>query len=252
MDEHQEEAQPTPSVAVPVRFTWPVKKALDEGLILMEFFGFFTPDVLVDPITIHDETSESDITRKGKRKMVLPTHKKQVRLTVGKKGFENRGLVDEGSDSTGVKNWVVSFETLGVHDNDEGGGEENLSDKGITKNIEDCLDACSHRILNFTQRSVIRGMIIIGFGGDEMGELLFILKAQGLTNLFLQGNKRRKIVRKEMRPFYINASGSPILISSVVSRMLVFLKADVISQILGLRNLSWCHYVKRKCPTLDG
>ncbi|KAH0653124.1 hypothetical protein KY289_030802 [Solanum tuberosum] len=184
MDEHQEEAQPTPSVAVHVQFTWSVKKALDEGLILMA-----------------------------------------------------------------AKN---PHSARGVHDNDEGGGEENLSDKGITKNIEDCLDACSDRKLNFTQRSIIRGMIIIGFGGDEMGKLLLILKAQGLTNLFLQGNKRRKTVREETRPFYINASGSPILISSVVSRMPVFLKADVISQILGIPNSSWCHYVKRECPTLDG
>ncbi|KAH0743418.1 hypothetical protein KY290_031411 [Solanum tuberosum] len=208
MDEHQEEAQPTPSVAVHVQFTWSVKKALDEGLILMAAKNPHSARgksfSAIDPITIHDVTSESDITRKG------------------------------------------------VHDNDEGGGEENLSDKGITKNIEDCLDACSDRKLNFTQRSIIRGMIIIGFGGDEMGKLLLILKAQGLTNLFLQGNKRRKTVREETRPFYINASGSPILISSVVSRMPVFLKADVISQILGIPNSSWCHYVKRECPTLDG
>ncbi|KAG5596088.1 hypothetical protein H5410_037320 [Solanum commersonii] len=189
MYKHQKEAKPTPFMAVPVRFTWSVKKAIDEGLILI---AAKNPQSArgksfsaVDSTTIHDETFEFDITRKG------------------------------------------------VHDNDEGGGEENLSDKGITKNIEDCLDACSHRILNFTQMSVIRGMIIIGFGRDEMGELLLILKAQGLTNLFLQGNKRRKMVREETRPFYINASGSPILISSVVSRMPVFLKADVISQILG-------------------
>uniref|UniRef100_A0A3Q7H8F2 Uncharacterized protein n=1 Tax=Solanum lycopersicum TaxID=4081 RepID=A0A3Q7H8F2_SOLLC len=80
-------------------FTCSVKKAIDEGLILMadknQHSSRGKPFFAVDDSTIHDDNSTFDITQKGKRKMVLPTHKKQVRRMV-----EKRGLVDESSDNT--------------------------------------------------------------------------------------------------------------------------------------------------------
>ncbi|KAK4730136.1 hypothetical protein R3W88_023124 [Solanum pinnatisectum] len=74
-----------------------------------------------------------------------------------------------------------------------------------------------------------------------LGELLILLQAHGWNALFLQGNRRRKMGRKETREFYINAVGSASSISS-----------KVLSKILVVPNVGWCDYVKRTWPLLEG
>ncbi|KAK4711663.1 hypothetical protein R3W88_006176 [Solanum pinnatisectum] len=51
-----------------------------------------------------------------------------------------------------------------------------------------------------------------------LAELLILLQAQGWNALFLQGNRRRKMGKKETREFYINAVGST---SSITSKSVI-------------------------------
>ncbi|KAH0672514.1 hypothetical protein KY290_024746 [Solanum tuberosum] len=108
------------------------------------------------------------------------------------------------------------------------------------------------RIKLFKKKSMIRGRVITSLGGNEMGELLILLKAQGWTALFLQGNRCRKMARKETREFYINVVGSVSSISSSVGDISFTLTAEVLEKILGVPNSRWCHYVKRSWPLLEG
>ncbi|KAH0685483.1 hypothetical protein KY290_016961 [Solanum tuberosum] len=95
------------------------------------------------------------------------------------------------------------------------------SNEDFDDDIEVIAENCKARIKSFKKRSVIRGRVITGFGRNEMGELLVLLQAQGWSALFLQGNRRRKM-------------------------------AEVLSTILGVPNVGWCHYVKRTWPPLEG
>ncbi|KAH0765041.1 hypothetical protein KY285_000912 [Solanum tuberosum] len=108
------------------------------------------------------------------------------------------------------------------------------------------------RILAFKKRKVIRGRVVTGIGGHEMSELLVLLQAQGWATLFLQGNRRRKMGRKETKEFYTNAIGTASSISSTVGGVSFTLDAEVLSHILGVPNVGWGHYVKRVCPPLEG
>ncbi|KAG5575550.1 hypothetical protein H5410_055684 [Solanum commersonii] len=108
------------------------------------------------------------------------------------------------------------------------------------------------RILAFKKRKVIRGRVVTGIGGHEIGELLLLLQAQGWATLFLQGNGQRKMGRKETREFYTNSIGSASLISSNVMGASFTLDAEVLSQILGVPNVGWGHYVKQVWLPLEG
>ena len=85
-----------------------------------------------------------------------------------------------------------------------------------------------------------------------MGESLSLIHAQGWTNLFLQGSKRRRTGRVETRQFYINANIPPVIISSVIRRKHITLTPDSIATILVIPNYGCCHYVKRNWPPLEG
>ncbi|KAG5585876.1 hypothetical protein H5410_046310 [Solanum commersonii] len=76
--------------------------------------------------------------------------------------------------------------------------------------------------------------------------------AQGWNALFLQGNIRHKMGRKETREFYINLVGSTSSITSKVGGIYFTLIDVVLSNILGVPNVGWCHYVKRTWPPLEG
>ncbi|KAH0751777.1 hypothetical protein KY285_004925 [Solanum tuberosum] len=110
----------------------------------------------------------------------------------------------------------------------------------------------SARALSFRRRSVIRGRVITGFGGDGMSELLALVQAQGWTELLSQGTLRRKMGREETREFYLNATGSAKSISSTVCGVSFTLNAEILSSILGVPNNGWGHYVKRNWPPLEG
>ncbi|KAG5577973.1 hypothetical protein H5410_058107 [Solanum commersonii] len=58
--------------------------------------------------------------------------------------------------------------------------------------------------------------------------------------------------KDETRQFYINATMSPSSISSIVRGKHITLTPNDITQILGISNTGWCHYVKRNWPPLDG
>ncbi|KAG5617118.1 hypothetical protein H5410_016942 [Solanum commersonii] len=60
-----------------------------------------------------------------------------------------------------------------------------------------------------------------------MGELLTLMNAKGWTTLVLQGNRRRKMARKDTREFYINVVGSVSSISSSVGGVSFTLTAEV-------------------------
>ncbi|KAK4718254.1 hypothetical protein R3W88_016592 [Solanum pinnatisectum] len=107
-------------------------------------------------------------------------------------------------------------------------------------------------INSFKKKSVICDRVITGLGGNEMGELFILLKAQGWTALFLQGNRRRKIARKETMEFYINVVRSVSSISSSVGGISFTLTTEVLEKILSVPNSVWCHYVKHSWPPLEG
>ncbi|KAH0688871.1 hypothetical protein KY289_016229 [Solanum tuberosum] len=88
------------------------------------------------------------------------------------------------------------------------------SNEDFDDDIEVIAENCKARIKSFKKRSVIRGQVITGFGRNKMGELLVLLQAQGWSALFLQ--------------------------------------VEVLSTILGVPNVGWCHYVKRTWPPLEG
>ncbi|KAG5593782.1 hypothetical protein H5410_035014 [Solanum commersonii] len=110
----------------------------------------------------------------------------------------------------------------------------------------------SARALSFRRRSVVRGRVITGFGGDEMSELLALVQAQGWTELLSEGTLRRKMGREETNEFYLNATGSVMSISSTVCGVSFTLNAEILSSILGVPNNGWSHYVKRNWPPLEG
>ncbi|KAK4737204.1 hypothetical protein R3W88_000901 [Solanum pinnatisectum] len=83
-------------------------------------------------------------------------------------------------------------------------------------------------IMAFKKRKVIRGKVVTGIGGIEIGELLLLLQAQGWSALFLQGNRRRKMGMKETREFYINDVGSASFITSKVGGISFTLTAEVV------------------------
>ncbi|KAG5590667.1 hypothetical protein H5410_041181 [Solanum commersonii] len=110
----------------------------------------------------------------------------------------------------------------------------------------------SARALSFRRRSVIMGRVITGFGGDEMGELLALVQAQGWTELLSQGTLRRKMGREETREFYLNEIGSATSISSIVCGVSFTLKAEILSSTLGVPNNGRGYYVKQNWPPLEG
>ncbi|KAH0669785.1 hypothetical protein KY285_023938 [Solanum tuberosum] len=110
----------------------------------------------------------------------------------------------------------------------------------------------SARALSFRRRSVIRGRVITGFGGDEMSELLALLQAQRWIELLSQGTHRCRIGREETRKFNLNAKGSDSSISSTVCGVSFTLNAEILSSILGVPNSGWGYYVKRDWPPLKG
>ncbi|KAH0740692.1 hypothetical protein KY290_033735 [Solanum tuberosum] len=227
MDDPDDDGQSTPSVAVPVKVTGSVKRSLEEGFVLMNskkphcFVGKSSCNVT--PIDSLDDSSEFERPSRNRKHPSSKSLKKQVKKgkkkTLGKITKKNgKGHREISSESE----WENKSGDEGVH--------EKQGEDVIPENIDDNIDSCNKRILNFTQRKVIRGRVFTGFGGAEMGELLSILHAQGWTDLFLQGNTRRKMV-----------SGKHITLTP-----------DVIAQILGIPNIGWCHYVKRNWPPLDG
>ncbi|KAH0679630.1 hypothetical protein KY290_021693 [Solanum tuberosum] len=217
--------KPTTSVdwshkmATPIRVSRAVQRELDEALLTRSTKksrakkSKFVPPV--NPIDIIDDAiTEPKKDKKRKRSSSIGSSKKQVPVS---KPVKKSNYTD---DSDG--DMVVSAET------------------------------CKARILAFKKRKVIRGRVVTGIGGHEMGELLVLLQAQGWVALFLQGNRRRKMGRKETREFYINVIGSASSISSKVGGVSFTLDAEVLSKILGVPNVGWGHYVKRTWPPLEG
>ncbi|KAK4731134.1 hypothetical protein R3W88_024122 [Solanum pinnatisectum] len=91
-------------------------------------------------------------------------------------------------------------------------------------------------VLSFGKRSVIRGRVVTGFGGNVISELLVLLEAQGWTALFLQETRRRRMGREETREFYVNTVGSTSSISSTICGTLFTLTTEILSTILGVPN----------------
>ncbi|KAH0641808.1 hypothetical protein KY290_033422 [Solanum tuberosum] len=222
MKENTDDVQSTPSEVFSVWMTRLVKRTLEEQFILLSAkkprISKSKSYSQTETIDIPDDPSEYEKTKKGKNKVSSNAHKKQVRK------------VKSGND----------------------GVQANMGEGKVFENIDDNLDSHTKRILNFTRRSMIRGRVITGFGGAEMRELLSILHAQGWTDLFPQGNTRRKMGKDETRQFYINATRSPSSISSVVRGEHINLTPDIVAQMLGVPNTRWCRYVKRIWPPLDG
>ncbi|KAG5576200.1 hypothetical protein H5410_056334 [Solanum commersonii] len=83
-----------------------------------------------------------------------------------------------------------------------------------------------------------------------VGEFLILLQAQGWNALFLQGNRRRKMGRKETREFYINVVRSAFFISSKFGGMSFTLTFEKQSKILGnwppLEGLSLAPEISRR------
>ncbi|KAG5589643.1 hypothetical protein H5410_040157, partial [Solanum commersonii] len=128
-------------------------------------------------------------------------------------------------------------ETIDIPDDPSESKKTKKGKKKVSSNAHK-----KQRILNFTRRSMIRGRVITGFGGAEIRELLSILHAQGWTDLFPQGNIRRKMGKDETRQFYINATRGKH----------INLTLDIVAQMLGVPNTRWFRYVKRIWSPLDG
>ncbi|KAH0759770.1 hypothetical protein KY290_023263 [Solanum tuberosum] len=137
-------------------------------------------------------------------------------------------------------------------DDDDIDPKKSRKRKRNTSKPNKIVEIDSARAQSFRRRSVIRGRVITGFGGDEMSELLTLVQAQGWTELLSQGTLRRRMGREETREFYLNATGSATSISSTVCGVSFTLNAEILSSILGVPNNGWGHYVKRHWPPLEG
>ncbi|KAH0712871.1 hypothetical protein KY290_008421 [Solanum tuberosum] len=224
MNDRDDAGQSTPSVAVPVKVTRSVKQSLEEGFALMYSkkprCSIGKSPCNITPIYI------LDLVHPSLRDLV------EVQRKRPQNHLRNKFKREDKSGDEGVQ---------------EKEGKDVVPD-----NFDESIGICTKRIMNFIQRKVIRGRVVTGFGGAEMGELLSILHAQGWTDLFLQGTTRRKMGKDETRQFYINVTVSLSSISSIVRGKRITLTPDDITQILGIPNTGWCHYVKRNWPPLDG
>ncbi|KAH0636247.1 hypothetical protein KY290_036673 [Solanum tuberosum] len=87
---------------------------------------------------------------------------------------------------------------------------------------------------------------------DDMVVTAKTRKARILAFKKRKGNRRRKMRRKETREFYINVVGFSSSITSKVGGIYFTLTDEVLSKILSVPNVGWCHYVKRTWPPLEG
>ncbi|KAG5600987.1 hypothetical protein H5410_032357 [Solanum commersonii] len=201
-----------PSVAIPVQVTRAVQRDLDVVLLTKSTKkshgkkSKFIPPK--NPIDVLDDVIVTKKDRKRKRIASIGHSKKQVMLS---KSVQTSSHTDD-------------------------------SDGYIVVNVE----TRKARILAFKKRTVIRGRVVTGIGGNEMGELRIVLQVQGWSALFLKGNRRRKMGRKETREFYINTIGSDSSITSKVGGISFTLIAEVLSKILGVPNITEA-YIHRIC-----
>ncbi|KAH0752264.1 hypothetical protein KY285_005412 [Solanum tuberosum] len=144
--------------------------------------------------------------------------------------------------------FVLPSNPIEIDDDDidpkKSGKRKRNTSKPNKSGPKEIVEIDSARAQSFRRRSVIRGRVITGFGGDEMSELLTLVQAQGWTELLSQGTLRRRMGREETREFYLNATGSDTSISSTVCGVSFTLNAEILSSILGVPNNGWGHYVK--------
>ncbi|KAK4737275.1 hypothetical protein R3W88_000972 [Solanum pinnatisectum] len=184
---------------VTMMVTRSIKRCLEEGFNMMiskkPRCSKGKSSCHVTPIDIPDNFPEVGIPKKGQKKRSSPRLKKQVKGSTSKLRSKRKRMLHDNIGKIGVRNRVAG----GIDNSRDKGSQEIVGEGDFNANIEDNLDSRTKRMLNFTQRSVIRGRVTTGFGGAEMGELLSILHAQGWTDLFLQGNTRRKMGKDETR-----------------------------------------------------
>ncbi|KAG5571289.1 hypothetical protein H5410_061055 [Solanum commersonii] len=112
--------------------------------------------------------------------------------------------------------------------------------------------ALSHlnRIIHFRKQSVLRGRVVTRFGGPEMVVLLTKLEVQGWSALFLQGDTKRKMAKKEVTEFYINGKSDELSFTSTIRGTPIYLVPIDVAQILGIPSIGWGLYVKLEWPPL--
>ncbi|KAH0721614.1 hypothetical protein KY289_005941 [Solanum tuberosum] len=139
--------------------------------------------------------------------------------------------------------FVLPSNPIEIDDDDidpkKSGKRKRNTSKPNKSGPKEIVEIDSARAQSFRRRSVIRGRVITGFGGDEMSELLTLVQAQGWTELLSQGTLRRRMGREETREFYLNATGSDTSISSTVCGVSFTLNAEILSSILGERGLAY-------------
>ncbi|KAH0671815.1 hypothetical protein KY290_023999 [Solanum tuberosum] len=188
-----------------------------------------------------------------------PSVKASIRVTRSVQRTRDAMLLAKSTKKTRPvqSKFVLPSNPIEIDDDDIIGPKKSRKQKRNTSKLEESgpkeIDEIdSARALSFRRRSVIRGRVITGFGGDEMSELLALVQARGSTELLSQGTLRRRMGREETREFYLIATGSATSISSTVCGVSFTLNAEILSSILGVPNSGWGHYVKRNWPPLEG
>ncbi|KAG5577972.1 hypothetical protein H5410_058106 [Solanum commersonii] len=173
MDDRDDTGQSTMSVSVPVKVTRTVKQSLEEGFALMyskksccsigkspcNIIPIYILDLIYpslrDLVEVQRKRPQNHLRNKFKR--VRRNHWVNLPRKRKKKEVLSESEWEDKSGDEGVQEKEGKYV---VHDN-----------------FDEYLGICTKTILNFTQRNVIRGRVVMGFGGAEMGELLSILHA---------------------------------------------------------------------------
>lgn len=120
-------------------------------------------------------------------------------------------LIDAKIDSEEEEEACLPQSHLGVGTNDT---DEEIDNSVNDK--DDQVDPHLAKVIQFKRQTVLRSRMFTGYGGLEMGELLAKIVVQGWSNMFLQGDHRRKLCKAELTEFYINTKGTATSIASNV------------------------------------
>ncbi|KAG5577114.1 hypothetical protein H5410_057248 [Solanum commersonii] len=99
-------------------------------------------------------------------------------------------LMDAKIDSEEEEEACLPQSHLGVGKNDT---DEEIDNSVNDK--DDQVDPHLAKVIQFKRQTVLRSRMFTGYGGLEMGELLAKIVVQGWSNMFLQGDHRRKLCK---------------------------------------------------------